>query len=413
MKKELSVNDALDGKNLLYTLINNMPDFIYIKDEKSRFIVANKKLADVMHFEKPEDLVGKMDMDYYPKELAQKFFNDEQLILKSKKPLINCIEDGLNEKGNKIILSTTKIPIFNKNNDVIGIIGIGRDVTDLKNAQEEIKEREVQLAHESGKAEIVSDILHNIGNVLNSVTVAVLEINRSLEESKISSLVKLVNLVNEHQHDLPSYIESDEKGKVIPVLLNKISNKLIEEQIFIANEVIQLEKRLEVIIHILELQRGVSKNSLFIKSESVNEMLDVAIDILHSKLENRNILVLKNVDFALKINCIRSKIIHVFVNFLKNSIESFDECNTSDFIIEVEGYETENKIVVRFKDNGIGINSDDLNKIFNHGFTTKQSGYGFGLHSCANAIQEINGKIFATSEGQNKGCIITIELSNN
>ncbi|MBL7113439.1 MAG: PAS domain-containing protein, partial [Bacteroidales bacterium] len=132
-------------ENLLYTLIDNMPDFIYIKDAKSRFIISNQKIANVHGIKSPRLMKGKTDYDFYPRELANKFYWDEQEIIASGKPLINLEEKGLNEKGEGIYLSTTKIPLRNNQGEVIGIVGIGRDITARKKVEEKLVEHAEEL----------------------------------------------------------------------------------------------------------------------------------------------------------------------------------------------------------------------------------------------------------------------------
>lgn len=402
------IENSLARSNLLYTLINSIPDFIYIKDNQSHFIIANNRLAKVMHFDSPEELIGKTDMDFYPKEMAEKFYNDEQEIIRSKKPLINCIESALDENGNTILLSTTKIPILNDEQEVIAIIGIGRDVTELKLAEEKIREREVQLANESGKTEVIVDILHNIGNVLNSVNVSVVKIHEHLEDSKLNRLTDTLTLINENNINLGDYLQHDEKGKLIPTYLQKLSESLQQEQALILSETNQLEKRLEVINHILELQQDVNKATLYTKEERLDEMIETALDLLRSKIENRRIKMLLSIDKEMKIVCIRSTIIHVFVNLIKNAIESLEERKHEDGRIEIEAHQDNDHSIIEIRDNGVGIEASNIKTIFNHGFTTKPSGYGFGLHSCATTIQEIHGTIYAKSEGKNKGCAMVI-----
>ncbi len=404
------INNSLAAKNLLSTLINNMPDFIYIKDKESRFIIANKKLANVMHFDSPEDLKGRTDMDFYPKEMAEKFFQDEQEIIRTKKPLVNCIENGLDEEGNNIMTSTTKIPLLNKEQEVIGIIGIGRDITELKIAEEKLREHEIQLANESGKTEVIVDILHNIGNVLNSINVSVIKIHEHISDSKLNRLTDTLSLIDENKNNLGNYLQLDEKGKLIPDYLQKLSESLQQEQASILEETNQLERRLEVINHILELQQDVNKSTLFTKEERLDEMIETALDLIHSKIENRSIRIHLNIEKEIRIICIRSKIIHVFVNLIKNAIESIEEKKQNDGQIEIEAHQHNDYHSIIIRDNGVGIEPSNIKTIFNHGFTTKHSGYGFGLHSCATTIQEIHGTISAESEGENHGCSIIIKI---
>jgi len=134
-----------DEKHLLYTLIDNMPDFIYLKDRDSNFIVANQKIMDVHGLSSREQLIGKSDHDFYPRELADKYRSNEQAIFRTGKPLINHEERSLDENGNEIYLSTTKIPLQDADGKIIGIVGIGRDITDKINAEDKLVDHADQL----------------------------------------------------------------------------------------------------------------------------------------------------------------------------------------------------------------------------------------------------------------------------
>jgi len=134
-----------DEKHLLYTLIDNMPDFIYIKDTDSKFIVANQKIMDVHGLKSREQLIGKSDHDFYPRELADKYLSNEKAIIRTGAPLINHEEKSLDENGNEIYLSTTKIPLLDAEGNISGIVGIGRDITDKIKAEDILVDHSDQL----------------------------------------------------------------------------------------------------------------------------------------------------------------------------------------------------------------------------------------------------------------------------
>ena len=134
-----------DEKHLLYTLIDNMPDFIYIKDTDSKFIVANQKIMDVHGLKSREQLIGKSDHDFYPREMADKYRSNEKAIIRTGAPLINHEEKSLDEKGNEIYLSTTKIPLLDAEGKISGIVGIGRDITDKIKAEDILLDHSDQL----------------------------------------------------------------------------------------------------------------------------------------------------------------------------------------------------------------------------------------------------------------------------
>lgn len=139
--------ELFDEGQLLHTLIDNMPDHIYIKDRSSKFILANQTIANTHGLKSGRDMIGKSDHDYYPVELADKYYMNEQEIISSGKPLIGIEEKALNEKGEEVYLSTTKIPFKDKKGKIAGIVGIGRDITERKNAELKISEHAEQLQH--------------------------------------------------------------------------------------------------------------------------------------------------------------------------------------------------------------------------------------------------------------------------
>jgi PAS domain S-box-containing protein len=187
---EQMVNDKrqlFDKEHLLFTLIDNMPDFIYVKDTESRYIVANQKIMDVHGLSSRDQLIGKTDHDFYPKELADKYLFCEQAIIRTGEPLITHEEKSLDEEGNEIYLSTTKIPLHDEGGNIIGIVGIGRDITDkresegklldhadqlqLINALLEEKQEEIQQQAEELSAQ--ADHLRMVNQELEKLSVAV------------------------------------------------------------------------------------------------------------------------------------------------------------------------------------------------------------------------------------------------
>lgn len=151
---QLEVNERIrteetlsEERKVLRALIDNVPDFMYVKDAESRFVVANASLARSMGVKSPEELLHKTDFDFYPKELADAYYRDEQNVIRTKQPLFNREEEAFDADGNKIWVLTTKVPLYDKNGQVTGIAGVGRDITHLKKTQEEM-----QKAREAAEA---------------------------------------------------------------------------------------------------------------------------------------------------------------------------------------------------------------------------------------------------------------------
>lgn len=119
-------------RNLLRTLIDNIPDYIYVKDAAGRFIIANRAVAQVMGVRSPNELIDKTDFDFYPQALAAQYFADEQQVIRSGEPVINREEPLIHPNGDKGWILTTQLCLRDNQNEVTGLIGIGRDITKRK-----------------------------------------------------------------------------------------------------------------------------------------------------------------------------------------------------------------------------------------------------------------------------------------
>jgi two-component system, cell cycle sensor histidine kinase and response regulator CckA len=152
-------------RELLRAVIDNMPDYIYVKDAESRFVLANRALAGLVGAKTPEDLLGKTDFDFFPKQLAAAFFSDEQALIRSGKPLVNQEEASMDASGNPKWTSTSKVPLRDEHGQVMRIVGIGRDITSHKRAENALREtiQELKALVEACPAGIVC--LDRAGNV--------------------------------------------------------------------------------------------------------------------------------------------------------------------------------------------------------------------------------------------------------
>ncbi len=156
-------------RNLLRTLIDNLPDYIYAKDAAGRFIIANRAVAYLMGDRPPDDLIGKTDFDFYPEAVATEYFADEQALIQSGAPLINKDEPAIDPEGNQRWILTSKIPLQDSQGTATGLVGVGRDITDQRQIAEELKRYRKQLEDLVVDRTHQLDVAATLSNRLNAI----------------------------------------------------------------------------------------------------------------------------------------------------------------------------------------------------------------------------------------------------
>jgi PAS domain S-box-containing protein len=289
------------------------------------------------------------------------------------------------------------------------------DITERKRAEEKLKKTQGELLHASrlaGMAEVATGVLHNVGNVLNSVNVSTSLVSDQLKQSKIANLARAAALMREHSSDLGAYLTHDPKGQRLPLYLSQLAEYLIQEQAVLLKELGLLRKNVEHIRDIVATQQGYAKVTAAIEVVRATDLVEDALRMNMDSLERHSVQVIRDYapEHLPEIKVAKHKVLQILVNLIRNAEYACDESGRTDKRVTVCVTNGGDHLRISVIDNGVGIPPENLPRIFTHGFTTRKNGHGFGLHSSVFATREIGAALRAHSEGPGQGATFTLEL---
>jgi ligand-binding sensor domain-containing protein/signal transduction histidine kinase len=269
----------------------------------------------------------------------------------------------------------------------------------------------VDASREAGKAEVATNVLHNVGNVLNSVNVSTDLLKQRIADSRLSNLTRITALLREHQDDLAGFLTQDEKGRQLVPYLETLSEYSTAEQSEFLGELESLATNIEHIKTIVATQQSYAGVCDITDTVDVASVVEDALSMHTAAYRRHSVKVIRQFEKVPLMVMDRHRVLQILVNLFHNAKYACESARASEREIIVRiamcGSERIHVVVI---DNGIGIPPENLTRIFSHGFTTRKNGHGFGLHSGALAAQEMGGSLKAHSDGIGKGASFTLEL---
>jgi signal transduction histidine kinase len=269
----------------------------------------------------------------------------------------------------------------------------------------------MEASRQAGMAEVATAVLHNVGNVLNSVNVSTGLMSDQVSTSRLSLLGKATGLIEKHKDDLPQFLSTDPKGKQLPAFLSSLNGHLLAEQKALLAEINLLTKNVDHVKHIVAMQQEYARCPGLIECHHVEELIEYALGMNAGALEGAEVKVHREIEVGVPdVYVDKHKVLQILVNLLRNARYACDASGAEDKRITVRAFNGGGAVKISVIDNGIGIPPENLTRIFNHGFTTRKDGHGFGLHSGALAANEMGGRLSAQSEGAGRGAAFTLEI---
>ena len=302
-----------------------------------------------------------------------------------------------------------------ENGRTVALRGILQDVTRQKLHGEQLDKLNRQLvdiSRSAGMAEVATGVLHNVGNVLNSVSVSATVVTERLRQSDVGDLHLAAEMLSGKNGELGHFLTHDPKGKLVPEFLVTVSKQLATERDELVTEMNSVTENIEHIKEIVAMQQSYAKISGAYENLAVTELVEDALRMNSAAFERHQIELVREYQPALPPVCAdRHKVLQILINLLRNAKHAMDDGDERErrMVIQI-GMVSPERVGITILDNGLGIPPENLKRIFNHGFTTKKSGHGFGLHSGANAANEMGGNLSGHSDGPGKGARFTLEL---
>jgi signal transduction histidine kinase len=269
----------------------------------------------------------------------------------------------------------------------------------------------VQTARRAGMAEIATNVLHNVGNVLNSVHTSALVARERLDILPIDRVARVANLLQEHQADLATFLTRDERGQHITPFLDKLGQHLQEERRELLSLLHDVGRYTDHIGSIIKVQQDYARPHSVQEPTVLTELVEDALRINSAGLSRHGIHVERHLAPLPPVLTDKHKVLMILVNLISNAKYAMDEMpeGKRHLTLRMERL-GEDRVHIRVQDQGVGIPQELLTRIFQYGFSTREGGHGFGLHSSALAAQELGGGLTVHSEGAGKGATFTLEL---
>ena len=399
-------NLQLDPSSL-HAILGHTPGFIYVMDLDFYVLYMNR-------FQPPytaEDTIGAHIDKFFTPEVAaysHRFYN-------------KAIETGEDQSleyavdypdGARRWYYTRIAAMRDDAGTITAIICNTTDITVQKQAEQQLKVIQAELvaaSRRAGMAEVITGVLHNVGNVLNSITVSASVAMESASSGHVDLLLRTVKLIQEHESDLGTFFTSDPRGRKLPALLSQIGTQLVSGQEAARTELKRLVEQVGIIRSTIETQQSMAKPREVLEDSSPKEIVERAVSMFRIDFDLKGIDLTVTIESDQRILIDRQATLQILLNLIRNAIEAVADIEAPRQL-EIKTRTSSESVYFEVIDNGCGIPEENRVKIFQYGFTTKDRGHGFGLHTSAISARTMGGSLEVDSAGAGRGARFCLTL---
>lgn len=412
----LARNGALAEAEKKYrTIFENATEGIFRIAPEHYFFSANPALARMFGYDSANELTASVPnfLDQLCVDTARR---EEFLAALKREGMASQFESKARRKdGSLLWVSTSSRSVLDGDGKLVHFEGTIRDITKRKQAEQERQEMQsnmIAMSRQAGMAEVATGVLHNVGNVLNSINVSASLVSERLRTSKLSRLSSVVDLFKQHEADLTQFLSSDEKGRQLPTFLARLAEHLMKDQNEVLAELGSLVTNLEHVKKIVTMQQNYAKTSGVNELVSLPDLIEDAIRLNTASFERHGVELVREFEPLPHVSMDKHRVLQILINLISNARHALTaKAGERKIIIKIAAVAGDaTKFFVQISDNGVGIPTENLTRIFAHGFTTKPNGHGFGLHSSSLAAKGMGGSLTAHSGGPGTGATFTLEM---
>ena len=319
-------------------------------------------------------------------------------------------------KGTRRWVRTHACPLRDLEGKIVAHLAVTGDITARKESEKAVAALHRQLldtSRRAGMADVAGSVLHNVGNVLNSVNISSNQIAAALRRSSIGDVGRVAGLLRQHEADLASYLTSDPKGRQIPAFLGRLAAALDGESAKNLAELESLTTNVDHIKQIISMQQGIARSGGVLEPVAVPDLFEQALAINLASLDRHAIEVVRDFAALPQVVLDRHQVLQVLVNLISNAKYAMLEKDSPVKRLTLRALADPacpGFVLLQVSDTGTGIRPGHIPRLFTQGFTTKEDGHGFGLHSCALAAKAMGGLLEVHSDGEGRGAVFTLHL---
>ena len=291
------------------------------------------------------------------------------------------------------------------------MVGITLDVSERVHAEQRERLLQKQLrqaSHQSGMAEVATGVLHNVGNVLNSLGISGSTAQARLRASQFDRVEQVATMLDAHRNALGDFLASDPRGKRLPEYLSLLGGQLKKDAGVLQAEIEAINGHVQYLREIVQAQQSFARVGGAEEAVNVRELVEAALTLKGQDLKDAEIT--RDIAEIPEVWTDRYKLLQIIVNFIANASDAMAANESGGRRIAIRARCVRDQLEIAIEDSGVGIPADLLPRVWEFGFTTKTHGHGFGLHSSAVAAQQLGGTVTADSAGPGQGACFSVKI---